>query len=200
MSNQLVWLHIEWSAFRSIFGHSDQRIDALNRRTGHVFRLFQDALLDRVILGLARLADPPKTLRDENVSFPSAQQALGSPAHLVDEYKALRKTLKPMIEHRHKRIAHNDRLASLDESVLPGISRQMVTDALTAAGAFYNRLSDSPFIFDRPIDEDQATAVDRLLRVLRAGNAQLDALWEAEKQKWPYEGDPPDYDDVAPSL
>ena len=108
--NECNTLHLEWAEYRELFGTSRERIDLLNQLPG-LFSRLQNVLWELVLLGIARLLDPPDSGKNkDNVTL----MRLGG---LVDP------TIKPEIDGllavvekkcafsldwRKRRIAHRD--------------------------------------------------------------------------------------------
>jgi hypothetical protein len=59
---EVAWIHQRWSQYVALFGTNSERIDLLNRAAPSLFRTVQDTLLEAVLLHLARLTDPSKSV------------------------------------------------------------------------------------------------------------------------------------------
>ena len=143
--NEVAWLHAKWLEFRKLFAKSEGRIELLNGTAAFFFRVVQDVLWEDVLLHIARLTDPPKQGRFENLTL------LRLPGEVPDS--ALAEKLGQLTEvacansgfaraWRDQHIAHRDLHIALGTGArtLPGASRQNVEDALASLAAVVNAL------------------------------------------------------------
>jgi hypothetical protein len=97
---------------------------------------------------------------------------------LVADFDTLKKKYDPIIMHRCKRIAHNDRTTLTGEDFLPGIGRAMMREALTDLSDLYNKIGEARGEikngFSIAADMDMTRPCETLFKVLDAGNARLD--------------------------
>jgi hypothetical protein len=179
--NEIAWLYGDWFAFKQLFGCNEDRVNRLNRRTGAVFGRVQYVLLDHILLEIARLLDRHEVTKKRTATLDGALHELAIPktdprlSVLRDEFVKLKAICAPIIQQRHRRIAHLDRAVAMGDEVLPGVSRSDIGDAIAGIAAFFNRIilleKDAEASFDRPPPE---TGVEMLLKVLEAGNDVLD--------------------------
>ena len=98
--------------------------------------------LDAVVLDIAKLLDPPQTNKKDNLSLAGAIELL--PPDRRDELrvklKALRRELASVLEHRHRRIAHNDRAVALDLEQAGGVTVGGITDAIRKVAGFLDEI------------------------------------------------------------
>src|SRR5207249_4795011 len=69
LTNEVAWVHAKWSQYQQLYARSPERIAFLNEVAGPFFGVIQDALLEDVVLHLARLTDPPKSMGKDNLTL-----------------------------------------------------------------------------------------------------------------------------------
>jgi len=175
-------MHGRWLTYRDIFTDSAKRIELLNEAAGTFFYIIQDVLLNDIQITLSKLTDPAQTgkrhSKRHNLSLEQLQSQLnghGDP-DLAAECRATLDELKAQCAvfrmRRHKQLAHFDLSTSLKLSSqpLPGVSRQMVEDALHSVRTYMNAIegyyNDSGWDYEHFIMRDGA---DALVATLRAG-------------------------------
>jgi len=143
LTNEVAWVHAKWTQYQQLYGRSLERITLLNEVAGHCFGVIQDALLEDVILHLARLTDRPQSRGKDNLTL-RRLPALISDMQLAARVKALVEATLAACESacawRDRRLAHRDlalALASATEP-LPGISYTDIKTALAAMRAGLN--------------------------------------------------------------
>ncbi len=143
--SDIAWLHLKWEQYRELFGKDDERIALLNRTAPLFFGFLDGALFEDVLLHVARLTDPPKSLGHENLSLTRLPE-LVPPADLRDQIEeALQVTLarsRLARDWRNRRLAHADLATALGHSpaTLEHPSRQSVEEALAAMRDLLNVL------------------------------------------------------------
>ena len=144
LSNDVTWLHAKWAQYRQLFAKSERRIDLLNKAAGHFFRILQDTLFEEVILHIARLTGPQKSVGKENLTLQQLPSL--APPELQIEMKALLEKVltvcKVTSDWRNKRLAHLDLKVALATSAdpIPGISRANIEVALDTIRRLLHRL------------------------------------------------------------
>ncbi len=148
LKTEIMWLHARWKLYRQIFAHNEKRIDLLNECAPVFFIVIHGVLVDEVQVTLSKLTDSARTGRYENLSFEQIQkrvEALGN----YELSSQLRKILddlhdkcKVFRHRRNKRLAHFDlnTALELDTEPLPGVSRQMIEDALRLVREYMNTI------------------------------------------------------------
>jgi hypothetical protein len=177
LQNDLVWLHMKWGQYRTLYGTSPQRVEMLNEAAPLLFRIVEDVLWDETLLSIARLTDHPgegtrqrltvrqlpPLIADSNVSqqvFNLVDNAVGKAAFARD--------------WRNRRVAHRDLAHALDPHVMPlaPASRLAVEEALESLREVLNGINrplrDTTFLFDF---DDPIGGAETLLHVLRDGLA-----------------------------
>ena len=165
LENEVVWLHAKWLEYRKLFAKSQKRIDLLNEASGFFFRVVQDVLWDDVLLHIARLTDPAKQGRFENLTVARLDLAFQNSSvgsELSKVVEVVKERAQFAREWRNRRIAHRDLSLALDLKArpLPGASRQHVEDVLASIREAMNLLRrhflDSDMGFEHFLVHDDA--------------------------------------------
>jgi len=164
----VTWLHAKWLEYRKLYAQSEERVDLLNRTAPFFFRLVQDVLWKDVLLHIARLTDPPKHQKFENLTLRRLPDGV-SDGGLADELRSLVRTALERCEFarqwRNKRLAHRDLALAIDAKAapLPAVSRQQVEEALASVRTIMNRLHDfylqGAVAYERFLAHDDADAL-----------------------------------------
>jgi hypothetical protein len=148
LKTEITWLHARWKLYRQLYAESPKRIDFLNECAGVFFYVVQETLLDEVQVMLSKLTDPAQTSGHENLSLDQLQSRVekhGDP-HLAQRLRALLDDLhrkcKTFRVRRNKKLAHLDLATALQGTTnpLPGVSRQMIEDALAVLRTYMNEI------------------------------------------------------------
>lgn len=138
-----------WRIYRQLFGTNAERVDLLQELVPNFTDFVQLALLDSVILGICRICDPATTGKSDNLTLeclvqrltpsPDATQA----ACLDAQLKKIEAATDVLRQHRNKRLAHSDLLRARNKpaELLPGISRQLIEDALAEIRVLLNQIN-----------------------------------------------------------
>jgi hypothetical protein len=144
LSGEVLWLREKWLNYNYLFGHSPERVEALNQGGPTFFYILDYLFIDDFILTLSRLTDPAEA-KESNLSFEQLIVMLDKNAHseliqkLTPLLKSLRDKAASVRKHRHKRVAHSDfDTAVRPDDVLPAVSRQTIENALLEAESFLN--------------------------------------------------------------
>jgi hypothetical protein len=172
---EVAGIHKKWAQYVELFGTNSARIDLLNQAAPSMFRTVQDTLWEDVLLHLARLTDPPKSMGRANLSVRQlAFLVTGSPIGSNVELRANAAlgACEFARDWRNRKLAHHDLELAMGQGVqsLAPASRAAVKVALTALTEVLNTVSahygDSTTKFDHgPGSEDAAS----LLYLLRDG-------------------------------
>jgi hypothetical protein len=172
---EVAQIYRKWTQYVELFGTSPERIDLLNRAAPSMFRTVQDTLWDDVLLHLARLTDPPKSMGKANLSVRHlAALLVRSPIDTKVESLAESACLACAFarDWRNRRLAHSDLGLALGTSVQPlaPASRAAVKAALCAIKDLLNEVArhylDSETSFDGGLGADDAVS---LLHLLQSG-------------------------------
>jgi hypothetical protein len=158
---ELIALCTKWGLWKGLFTDKDA-VKALNNASGLASMHFSDSMLKDVVLGLARLLDPPTQGGYENASI----------AHIAqDDFPAGLKTFQSSVKAiRNKRLAHND-AASMQEQlrVHYGVSDTQVDEALKQIIEIVNKAevakTDAGTAYDYCEDQGRGAA-KQLVRAL----------------------------------
>jgi len=138
-----------WILYRQLYVHSEKRFNLLTASAPAFFEFLFYILRDDVFMALCRLADPGSTGGKENLSFrwimtrlddqDDTEQLRGKLQNTLDLFIA---QCEPLEAHRDKRLAHRDLTTSLVSAAepLPGVTVQMVDDALATAAEYLNTI------------------------------------------------------------
>lgn len=134
---ELVFLYGKWTEFVHLFGEGEQTINLINRHGPHFFWVVQEALVENIILHVARLTDSARMKGDENLSIPLLIELIPDPmvkAKAQELEKLCHEKAEISRQHRNKRIAHRDLSHALKSTPKPlsGISRKQIGEMLEA--------------------------------------------------------------------
>lgn len=176
--NEVAWLHAKWQQYVTLFAGARADVDVLNKTAGFFFRIVQGVLWEDTLPHLARLVDPPESLKQAdkaNVTLLALPPLIDDPAlastvrMLVDEVKA---RCAFAVDARNRHIAHRDLALALKYPTAKPLARgngASVNEALESIrevfGAVHQRyLGTEPPGFQR---FDSPPAADALLDHLR---------------------------------
>lgn len=178
LRSEITWLHGRWLTYRELFAESPKRIELLNESAGNFFYIIQEVLLDEVQVCLSKLTDPASSGKHDNLSLEQLQSQLhqhGDPA-LTAKCRLLLDKIHSQCQvfrvRRHKTLAHLDLPTAMKQlpQPLPGVSRQMIEDALETVRDYMNAIeanyNDSEWGYAHFILNHGSAA---LLATLRAG-------------------------------
>ncbi len=143
LRNETVMLHWKWGEFVALFGTKPERIELLNEAAGAFFWVVQDTLWEDVLLRIARLTDPPQSVRKDNLTLARLPALIAAPIGAEVERLFLECAAKSAFarDWRNRRIAHSDLALALEQqsaTPLAAASRKHVNDALAAFVALLN--------------------------------------------------------------
>jgi hypothetical protein len=79
LHNEITWLTLKWIEFNELYGTKESRIELINKAAPFFFFVVQKILWDNLLLGIARVTDPPETRGKKNTTL----KALGQ--HILDD-------------------------------------------------------------------------------------------------------------------
>jgi hypothetical protein len=179
---QLVSLHSRWHEYKTLFGHSKERVELLNQCAGGFFHAVQFALLQQIELSIVRLLDPAGQRNGNmNMTFPRLVQLtevvfqLNQTIHLNGKLQHAHDCSKRLKSRRNKAVAHLDvdAIRKEDQSVLEWPRIEEVDNSLNALAGLanaYEQLAGLPImIYDatdiRDGSEDLVGHLDSSLRL-----------------------------------
>ncbi|WGJ14464.1 hypothetical protein QEV83_17840 [Methylocapsa sp. D3K7] len=135
------WLHATWGEYVHLFSEP-KSVEILNQTAPALFRIFHAALWEQTLLRIARLTDPPKAMKNRNLTIQNLPELVdptikGAVQELVDA--ALNKC-KFCRDWRNRQIAHSDLNLLMNGSAKPleVASGIRVQDALGAIASVLN--------------------------------------------------------------
>ena len=170
---EVAWINKKWAQYVELFGTSPERIELLNRAAPSMIRTVQDTLWEDVLLHLARLTDPPRSMGKANLSVRQlAALLVSSPIKANAESLAVAAldACEFSRDWRNRRLAHRDLDLALDRAVQPlaPASRATVKASLAALEELLNAVSlhylDSTTLFDLGPGGEDAVSLLYLLR------------------------------------
>jgi hypothetical protein len=178
---EVAWIHNNWAHYQELFGTNPSRIDLLNDVASSFFRTVQDSLFEAVLLHLARLTDPAKSLGKSNLSLRRLAELAsegGAGASVAELTSKAVEATDFARDWRNRKLAHRDLDLALGEPVKPlaPASRLAVKEALSAIVDVLNAVSahycDSTSFFDLPGGHDSIALLYTIRNGLRAEEAR----------------------------
>ncbi len=170
---EIAWINKKWAQYVELFGTSPERIELLNRAAASIIRTVQDTLWEDVLLHLARLTDPQKSMGKANLSVRHLAALLAS-SPINTQVEPLAAAALAACEFardwRNRRLAHRDLDLALGKNVEPlaPASRAAVKAALAALEELLNAVSlhylDSTTLFTLDPGGEDAVSLLYLLR------------------------------------
>lgn len=77
--NEISWLTYKWVEFRELYGSKESRIELMNKTAPFFFYTVQKVLWENLLLGIARITDPPKSFKKKNTTLLAIKQHLEDP-------------------------------------------------------------------------------------------------------------------------
>lgn len=154
---EVAWVHAKWEEHVVLFGTKESRVELLNRAAPRFARIVQDTIWEDVLLHIARLTDPPKSVGRENLTIQSLAPLVNDPVtrtkvtELVDAAKNATEFCR---DWRNRHLAHRDLRLALNRGAQPlrEASRLGVWTALRSIVAALNAISvhylDSTSMFE----------------------------------------------------
>ena len=174
-------LHFKWKFFSQLFTDPN-RVKILNVTAASLFQSVEDSMLLDILLSIARLTDPPKSFKQENLSFENLIQEIPNGslrAQVVNLLSEIKQKAKDIKTWRDKKLSHNDLQKALGSFLLPPIQKKDLTDTLELIpkimNLIYGHFSDTMVMY---ADCVTSTDGDTLLFYLEYG---LD-VWEEDKR------------------
>ncbi len=142
----VAWLHVKWDEYVQLYGTNRERVDLLNSTARLFFKVVHDVLWSDILLGIARLVDPPKTGLKKNMTIRLLPEAVDKSisAKVVCLTNRAVEASQFCTDRRNRRIAHRDFAVVMRESSKPleQTSRAKVSEALRSIAAVLNAVED----------------------------------------------------------
>jgi hypothetical protein len=140
---EVVYAHIKWGEFMELYGTNATRTELLNQAAPNFFGMLQGVLFEETLLHIARMTDPARMGKNENLSVKSLVEFIDDEAtknRLVEAIEAADKASDFCRDWRNRHIAHRDLALATDEKacVLKAASRAQVSEALKAIANILN--------------------------------------------------------------
>jgi hypothetical protein len=145
---EVAGLHSRWVIFCQLFTVSESQVDFLREMAPSFFGVLQQTFRNDILMSLSRITDPSRTGGKENLSLVLLTERIDPSA-----FPALRHTLDtslqeiiahctPFRDLRNRTLAHKDLPTALryHSNPLPGISQNMINDALRMIRVFMNTI------------------------------------------------------------
>jgi AbiU2 len=144
--NEVAWVNTKWNEYRALF-EKDDTVLLLKRTAPTFFLHVKHALLEDIVLHIARLMDDPKAARGQRDHL-TLRRLPGS----IDDFKLGRRVRKLIKnaegstrfaeEWRHRRIAHRELQLALKEDVrpLPAMTRDQINAALASLASILDEV------------------------------------------------------------
>jgi hypothetical protein len=154
---EVAWIHSKWAEYVQLFGVKESRIDLLNRAAPRFARLLQDSLWEDVLLHIARLTDPAKSMGKSNLSIRALAPHVADPTVRGEIEELVSETVVRSDfcrDWRNRHLAHRDLQLALARGAEPlkAGSRSSVREVLQSLSATLNALAkhylDSTTMFD----------------------------------------------------
>ena len=144
--NEITWLTFKWIEFRELYGTKESRFELMNKVAPFFFFTIQKVLWENLLLGVARITDPPETMGKKNTTL----KALGQ--YLQDDFKTeIEGDLNDILteskfcrDWRNRWIAHMDYELSVDRQnarPLEPATRQKLRVTIEKIHSLYNKIS-----------------------------------------------------------
>jgi AbiU2 len=135
--NELAWFDAKWQQYCQLYAESQKRVELLNASASFFFRVVQDALWEDVILSIARLTGPIRSLGKDNLTLLRLPALVAEGAVVVALHSAIDHATDAAAfakDWRNRRLAHRDLALALETGVQPlsPVSRTNVRAALAA--------------------------------------------------------------------
>ncbi|MBL7847521.1 MAG: hypothetical protein JNL40_08645 [Cyclobacteriaceae bacterium] len=145
--NEIVWITYKWTEFKELYGSKESRIDLMNEAASLFFYIVQRVLWDNLLLGVARITDPPTTNGKKNITLKSICPLVADNEFRIKIEASLKEILKESEfcrDWRNRWIAHMDyELVSNPQSAEPlkPATRDKLESILRRIHALYNSIS-----------------------------------------------------------
>jgi hypothetical protein len=148
--NETIWLHYKWVEFNELYGAGKTRLKIMNETAPFFFLIIQKTLWENILLGIARITDPPKTMNKKNITIQTipefiAEQKLKDTLTLKIEI--IKEKTGYCRDWRNRWISHHDYDLKLNENARPleTADKKLVQESLEIITDFINILQNHFF-------------------------------------------------------
>lgn len=180
IDHEVQTLHFKWKFFSQLFT-DPARVKILNATAASLFHSVEDSMLFDILLSITRLTDPPKSFKQENLSFENLIQEMSdSPlrTEVVNLLSRINEKTKDIRTWRDKKLSHNDLQKALGSFSLPQIQMKELTDTLGhirgIMNAIHRHFSDTTVMYEMCVTSNDG---DNLLFYLEYALE----VWEEDK-------------------
>ena len=119
---EVSWVHMKWDEYIVLYGTKDSRINLMKESAPRFFGLIQDLMWEDIILGIARITDPPKSFGKDNLTIQKIPELIKD-IDLKDDILKLINTVVESSDYcrdwRNRRLAHRDLQLAINEGIYP---------------------------------------------------------------------------------
>ena len=143
---EVSWLHSEWHEYAQLFGTKPSRITLMNESAPVFFRIVQDELFDMIVLRIARLTDPPKSVGKSNLTILQLSERIGDDSlrqRVTDLVNNAVKAADSCRKRRNRHIAHRalDLSLGVTTDPLSSMTREEISAVLVGLAEVLNAVS-----------------------------------------------------------
>lgn len=145
--NEISWLTFKWIEFRELYGTKESRIEIMNKTAPFFFSTIQKVLWENLLLGIARITDPPETRGKKNTTLRALGQHIQDGEFKIEFEKDISEILTESEfcrDWRNRWIAHMDYELSVNRdsaAPLKTANRLKLRTTLENIQALYNKVS-----------------------------------------------------------
>ncbi len=148
IKDELIWDSLKWKIYKQIYGRDEETVELINEIAPGCFKIFQDALLNDVIMTLARLVDKSSTSNTKNLTLSRLLEIIQQEGNdeilivrLKEKYKKIEEMTTVIKAERNKRIGHNDLKSIRSNFVnLVSVSRSNINEIFDDIYDFMNTI------------------------------------------------------------
>lgn len=167
------WLNLKWIEYKSLYGHSEERLNTIYKISRHFFQVIEETLWQDVVLNISRMTAPIKSRGKPNLTIrilpglvnPKDEQIMNSIVEDACNHAA------PFNDWRNRWIAHRnlDHVLNASKEPLQAISRDIIDIAIVKLNAVMEWVQESymntTFLYARGFGK--AAAEEVLVRLTR---------------------------------
>jgi hypothetical protein len=199
LSDELTWMFLRWRQFEILYVEKESHLDILNKAAPFFFWLIQRTLWEDTVLGIARLAGPPRSAGKDNLAIRRIPGLVTDPTlrdGLTKRMDSIEAKTKFAMDWRNRHIAHRDLALALDRAATP-LATATAADVNGALDEMAATLNDiNAHLFNSETGFRYASSIwdaANLIFVLKDG-LRREELRQAKLSRGEY--DPVDWDDA----
>lgn len=139
LCQELASLHNEWQFYLAL-GTGEQSTHLLSELASGSFVIIEQSLRRDIATSICRLCDPPRTMGKLNLSLQTLAEKCQELDGLPELLKEFLGACEPVLQYRHKLVAHRDLNTTLkqQDNPLAPIDRTQIETILDLAGRILN--------------------------------------------------------------